>query len=177
MGAISISKTDTINASAERLWEILSDEFTDVGLWASGVDHSGTNAEATEVPDGAQVGGRTCEVPGFGFTDERFTRYDAANKTFSFSVDAAKIPSFFKNLESTWKVDPLGPSSAKATTEITGEATGVLGAIMSPMMKRKFARLLEQGYEDLKVYAETGEVSDAKRKAQAKYDKKRAKAA
>ena len=171
MGAITITKTDTIDASAARIWEILSDEFTDVAGWASSVDHSEAHDKAT-APAGATVGGRTCEVPGFGFTDERFTRYDEANKTFSFSVDAEKIPDFFKNLESTWKVVPTGPNTSEVTTKIAGEATGVMGALVRPMMKRKFSRLLNQGYEDLKVYAETGQVSDAKRKAQAEHAKK-----
>jgi len=100
MGAITIDKTDTINASADRVWEILSDEFTDVGSWASAVDHSEAHDKAP-APAGASTGRRTCQVPGFGFTDERFTRFDAANKTFSFSVDAEKIPDFFQNMEST----------------------------------------------------------------------------
>lgn len=171
MGAITIDKTDTINASADRVWEILSNGFADVGSWASAVDHSEAHDKAA-APAGAAVGGRTCEVPGFGFTDERFTRYDDGNKTFSFSIEAEKIPDFFKNMESTWKVVPTGPNTSEVTTKIAGEATGVMGALVSPMMKRKFSSLLNQGYEDLKVYAETGQVSDAKRKAQAKHAKK-----
>jgi hypothetical protein len=171
MGSITIDKTDTINASAERIWEILSDEFTDVGSWASAVDHSEAHTKAP-APAGASTGGRTCEVPGFGFTDERFTRFDEANKTLSFSIDAEKIPDFFKNMESTWKVVSTGPNTSKVTTKIAGEATGVRGALVSPIMKRKFSGLLDQGYKDLKVYAETGQVSDAKRKAQAKHTKK-----
>lgn len=171
MGAITIDKTDTINASADRVWEILSNGFADVGSWASAVDHSEAHEKAA-APAGAAVGGRTCEVPGFGFTDERFTRYDDADKTFSFSIEAEKIPGFFKNLESTWKVVPTGPNTSEVTTKIAGEATGVMGALASPMMKRKFSGLLNQGYEDLRFYAETGQVSDAKRKAQAKHAKK-----
>jgi ribosome-associated toxin RatA of RatAB toxin-antitoxin module len=176
MGTIKVEKTDTINASADKLWHILSDEFTDVGKWASSVDYSEANAAATDVPAGAEVGGRTCEVPGFGFTDERFTRYDEANKTFSFSVEAEKIPGFFKNMESTWKVVPLGPETSRVTTRVAGEATGVMGAMVKPMMTRKFNGTINQVYEDLKVYAETDTISPAKAKAQAKYDKKRAKA-
>ena len=169
MGAISIDKTDTINASADRIWEILSDGFADIGTWASAVDHSEAHTKAA-APAGATAGGRTCEVPGFGFTDERFTHYDEANKTFSFSVEAEKIPGFFKNMASTWKVVATGPETSRVTTKIAGEATGLMGALVSPMMKRKFSGLLDQGYEDLRVYAETGQVSDAKRKAQAKHE-------
>ena len=71
-------------------------------------------------------------------------------------------------MESTWKVVPTGPKTSK----MAGEATGLMGALVRPMMKREFSGLLDQGYEDLKVYAETGQVSDAKRKAQAKHAKK-----
>ena len=170
MGAITIDKTDTINASSERIWEILSDGFTDIGSWASAVDHSEAHDKAA-APAGASAGGRTCQVPGFGFTDERFTHFDEANKTLSFSVEAEKIPGFFKNMESTWKVVSTGPNTSTVTTKIAGEATGVKGALVRPMMKRKFSGLLDQGYEDLKVYAETGQVSDAKRNAQAKHAK------
>ena len=167
MGAIAIDKTDTINASADRIWTILADEFADVSNWASAVDHSEAHDKAA-APAGATSGGRTCQVPGFGFTDERFTHYDEANKTFSFSIEAEKIPGFFKNMESTWKVVSTGPDTSKVTTKIAGEATGLRGALVSPIMKRKFSNLLDQGYKDLKTYAETGQVSDAKREAQAK---------
>lgn len=169
MENIAITKTDTINTSAERVWEILSDEFTDISSWARNVVNSEANDSAETLAVG---GGRVCEVPGFGFTDERFTRYDEANKTFSFSVEAEKIPGFFKNMESTWKVVPTGPNKSVVSTKIAGNATGVMGALVGPMMKRKFNGTIDQVYEDLKVYAETGQVSDAKRDAQAKHDRK-----
>ena len=67
---------------------------------------------------------------------------------------------------------PTGPKTSKVTTKIAGQATGMMGALVSPMMKRKFNGTIDQVYEDLKVYAETGQVSDAKRDAQAKHDRK-----
>jgi hypothetical protein len=67
----------------------LSDDFTDISSWARNVANSEANDSVETLAVG---GGRVCEVPGFGFTDERFTRYDEANKTFSFSVEAEKIP-------------------------------------------------------------------------------------
>jgi hypothetical protein len=169
MGNIAITKTDTINTSAERVWEILSGEFTDISSWARNVAHSKARESADTLAVG---GGRVCEVPGFGLTDERFTRYDESNKTFSFSVEAEKIPGFFKNMESTWKVVPTGPNKSVVSTKIAGNATGVMGALVGPMMKRKFNGTLDQIYEDLRVYAETGEVSEAKLDARAKHEQK-----
>lgn len=175
MGAIDITKTDTINADADELWRILSEEFEDVSNWASSVDHSEANHQATNTPEGAPAG-RLCTVPGFGITDERMTRFDDTERSFAFAVEAEKIPSFFRNMESAWRVEPIGPGRSRVTTKVSGNATGVMGALVSPMMKRKFRNTIDAVYEDLKVYAETGAPSDAKRKADEKYRRQLAKA-
>jgi hypothetical protein len=47
-----------------------------------------------------------------------------------------------------------------------------MGALLGPMMKRKFNGTIDQVSEDLRVYAETGQVSDAKRDARAKHERK-----
>lgn len=175
MGAIDITKTDTINADAAEVWRILSEEFEDVSKWASSVNHSEANQNATDTPEGAPAG-RLCAVPGFGITDERMTRFDDTERSFAFSVEAEKIPSFFRNMESAWSVEPIGPGRSRVTTTVSGTATGVMGALVSPVMKRKFKSTIDTVYEDLKVYAETGHPSDAKRDADEKYRKQLAKA-
>lgn len=76
MGTIRVERIESIEASADRLWQILADEFTEVASWASTIDHSKANADAPTRIDGASTGGRVCEIPGFGVTDERFIRFD-----------------------------------------------------------------------------------------------------
>ena len=175
MGAIAITKTDIVHADPDHVWRILSEEFDDVDNWASSVNHSEANDQATNTPEGAPAG-RLCTVPGFGITDERMTRFNDAERSFAFSVEAEKIPSFFRNMESAWSVEPIGPGRSRVTTKVSGNATGVMGALVSPMMKRKFKNTIDTVYEDLKVYAETGSPSDAKHKADEKYRKQLAKA-
>ena len=175
MGAINISKTETVNADADHIWRILSEEFDSVDGWASSVNHSEMNTKATNTPEGAPPG-RLCTVPGFGVTDERMTRYDDAERSFAFSVDAEKIPGFFTNMESAWRVEPIGPGRSRVTTKVSGNANGVMGALVRPMMKRKFQKTIDVVYEDLKVYAETGKPSAAKAKADEKYQRQLAKA-
>lgn len=175
MGAIKISKTETVNADADHIWRILSEEFDSVDNWASSVNHSEMNDGATNTPEGAPPG-RVCTVPGFGVTDERMTRYDDAERSFAFSVEAEKIPGFFTNMESAWSVEPIAPGRSRVTTKVSGNANGLMGALVSPMMKRKFQKTIDTVYEDLKVYAETGRPSAAKTKADEKYRRQLAKA-
>lgn len=172
MGKIEITETETVNASADRLWEILSDDFLSVSTWASTVDSSEANPAAVPARAGAATGGRLCEVPGFGQTDERITRHDADNKSIAYSVAAKKIPGFVKGMENTWTVRATGDSRSTVSIRLSADATGVMGAVMGPMMKKKFASAAARTLADLKIYAETGRVSEAKTKATTKLAKR-----
>ena len=88
---IEVSKKATINVSADRLWSILADEFDKIGEWASGIDSSGPNPDAA-ILEGAPMGGRVCQVPGFGDIDETFTSFNAENRSFAFAATAHQDP-------------------------------------------------------------------------------------
>lgn len=171
MGKIDITKTITVNAPADRLWEILSDDFLSVSTWASTVDSSEANPAAAPALPGAVTGGRLCEVPGFGQTDERITCHDAATRTIAYSVAAKKIPGFVKGMENTWTVDAASDDQSTVSVRMAADATGVMGALMGPMMKKKFASAATRTLSDLGTFAETGRASQAKTKADAKFAK------
>ncbi len=164
---IEISKTGTIGVSADRLWSILSDEFDRVGEWARAVDSSAAHPEAI-APDGASVGGRVCQAPGFGAIDETFTAFDPERRSYAFQASASKIPSFVRDITNHTSVRPLGPDRAEVTFRITAEALGLRGAMIKPVMERRFSSTVDGLIEDLRAYAETGRVSGAKSKALAK---------
>ena len=123
MGTISIERTESFEAGADRLWQILADEFTDVASWASSIDHSKANADAMVRIDGAPAGGRVCEIPGVGVTDERFIRFDVENKSFAYSVNGGKMPGFVQDLQSAWSVEAMGPQQARVTFTVSANAT------------------------------------------------------
>ncbi len=164
MGQLNISKTTTIDTSADKLWTILADQFTDVGSWSSSVASSGPNQAANIVLDGAPVGGRICEVPGFGSTDERLTHFDADKKTFTYSLTADKIPRFVTGMRNTWTLTSQPGGKTLVGSQIRGNAGGIMGALMGPMMKMKFKKTIGDVLTDLKIYAESGEASAAKKK-------------
>lgn len=164
---IEIHKTATMNVSADRLWTILAEEFDSVGEWARAVDSSAPRLDV-DTPEGASVGGRVCQVPGFGAVNETFTSYDAEARTFSFAATASKIPSFVRNIINHTEVTSIGPDKSQVRLGITADTDGVRGAFVKPMMTRKFNKVIDGSLEDLATYAETGEISSAKSKALAK---------
>ena len=164
---IEISKNAIINVNADRLWSILADDFDKIGEWARGVDSSGPNTDAA-VPEGASVGGRVCEVPGFGAINETFTSFDPVERSYAFKATASKIPSFVRNLTNHTLVKSLGPEQSEVQLRITADAPGLRGALIKPVMTRKFSRAIDRVLEDLKIFSESGKISSEKRKALAK---------
>ena len=69
-------------------------------------------------------------------------------------------------MRNDWVVETTGPSRARVTTQITAQATGLMGAIAAPMMRMKLRTTQRQILDDLRTYAETGSPSKAKLKAQ-----------
>ena len=164
---LDISKKATINVGADRLWSILADDFDKIGEWARGVDSSAPNTSA-EVPDGAAVGDRVCQAPGFGAINETFTQFDPQQRTYAFKATASKIPSFVRNLTNHTAVKAIGPDRAEVQLRITADTNGLRGAMVKPLMTRKLRRAIDGAVEDLTIFAESDQISSQKIKALAK---------
>jgi hypothetical protein len=160
--SLQITKTFNIDTDPDSLFEKLTTEFTEVADWASGIDSSGPDPKYQPVADGVP-GGRVCQVPGLGRVDEQLVRYEPESHTFAFTVNAKKIPSFVSDLKNTYSLRPVGQATA-VTMNLTAEVSGPLGAIMKPMMRRKFDKALEAIGGDLASIVESGKVSDRKAK-------------
>ena len=165
--SMEVSKNMTVNVSADRLWSILADDFDKIGEWARGVDSSAPNTDAA-VPEGASVGGRVCQAPGFGAINETFTSFDPVERSYAFEATASKIPNFVRNLTNHTMVKSLGPEQSEVQLRITADTSGVRGTLVKPMMTRKFNQALDAIVEDLKIFAESGKISGEKTKALAK---------
>jgi hypothetical protein len=164
--SLQITKTFNIDTDPDSLFEQLTTEFTEVANWASGIESSAPNPKYQPVADGVP-GGRVCQVPGFGRLDEQLVRYEPGSRTFAYTAEAEKIPSFVSDLQNTWSLRPVGQATA-LTMNLTAEVSGPLGAIMKPMMRRKFDKALEAIGADLVSIVEHGKVSGRKAKELAK---------
>ena len=161
---IEINKNAIVNVSADRLWSILADDFDKIGEWASGVDSSGPNTDAA-VPEGASVGGRVCQVPSLGAVNEAFTSFNPLERSFSFEATASEIPSFVRDLTNNTVVRPLGLEQSEVQVRFTADTEGVQGAQAEPALTSQFSQAIEGSLEDLKIFAESGEIASKKSQA------------
>jgi hypothetical protein len=168
MTAIDLTNTITVNALAEHVWRIVGDDFAGVSRWATSVRHSTSNTQTTARPAGAPCDGRSCELTGFGATDERLVEFDPTRHALAYTVTAKKLPSFVKGMRNDWSIETGPNGTCKVTARITADATGPMGFLAAPMMKMKLRSTIKEILDDLRTYAESGTVSETKRKALAK---------
>jgi carbon monoxide dehydrogenase subunit G len=153
-----------INAPAERVWKVVAHDFAQVGEWASGVAHSKANKNVP-TPEGATVGGRVCNVPGFGTVTETFTSYDEVGKTYTF--EATGLPFFVTKAFNSWRVRAVDANTTEVSFQAEMHLMPILGSLMAIPMKRQLTRLLDNATEELKYYMETGSIHPRKQKLSA----------
>ena len=79
------------------------------------------------------------------------------------------MPGFLKNLKNALKVEKIDEGSCNVTTNITADLTGRGGFLMGSLIKKNFGKLLKGFVKDWKTYAETGQVSETKKREMAKH--------
>lgn len=73
------------------------------------------------------------------------------------------MPKMMAKARNKWKVTSVGLNKTKVIMDAEFGVQGLMGKLMIGMMKKKMNELLSIALNDLKVYAETGMVSDIKR--------------
>ena len=164
MGELSEKQSIEINVSAEKAWEIVGPNFVNIGNWGRGIIKSWENTDAPINIEGAPAGGRFCDVGKFGEADEKILHYDADKMEITWSAVISKMPGFVKNLKNQIKVESTGDNSCRVSTNITADLSGVGGLVMGGAITKNMIKLIAGFLKDWKAYAETGEVSDAKKR-------------
>jgi len=159
-----------INASADKVWNILAHQFAEIGEWADGVKWSRA-LEASEVPEDfvvapqAPVPGRVTPNP-FGDLKEILTRFSDVEREFTFEVSG--LPKAVAHTQNTTRVIETGADTCLVTFDVQMVLRGPL-KLLSPILRR---RLKTSGFgpagalEALKPYAETGQISEKKQSRQ-----------
>lgn len=170
---VKMSKSVTVNVSADDLWEIIGPGFAQAGVWSTAIDHSVGHGEAKF--EGAQCDTRVCDVSAKGFSrvNERITKYDSENRTLAFDVFDG-MPSFVKLANNRTAITDLGNGKSKADLQITMQMKPFMGMLMGGVLKSNLSNLIDSALDDLKVYAETGEPSERKKARMAKLSRKAA---
>ena len=145
-----------INASADRLWEILVDDFDQISKWTAAVYTSGPN------PDLPVGDGRVCETT-IGNNVEEMTHRDQQNGTFTYHVIPEKAPFFLNGIDHTWTIKPTGENMSQVGMDATVHLGPVANILMGPFMKRRMLSGFASILEELKYYAETNQIHPGKK--------------
>lgn len=154
---MEVIRAITINASANRLWQILAEDYDKVGEWTSEIPESSPN------PDLPVGEGRVCTTPDFGDVKEIITHFDEQQRSFSYAADIQKMPFFVREIGNSWRVEPKGDNRAVVHMHLKGRLLPVFSQLMGPIMKRQMLKSVDTILEELKYYAETGQIHPRKR--------------
>lgn len=153
---VTRTATDTVAASPETVWRILSDDFLEISTWAGGVGSSKANEATPTGFNGSPHGGRVCDVDGIGLTDERIVAFDAHQRTLTYTVSAKKIPFFVESMTSTWSVLPGADNShANVSLTVTATTKGLFGRVGKIPLNKMVSGAAPGLLADLKTWAET----------------------
>lgn len=151
----------TIEAPADRVWEIAGHQFGSIGEWATAIEASrpdGPHAGQTAAP----VAGRACEtgMRSFPTVSERIVAYDETNKTLTYV--ATGLPRFVREARNRWQISAAGPWRAHARFDGVLELHGVTGLLVAIPLRLWMLRVTKAVLDDLKHYAEHGTPSPRK---------------
>ncbi len=146
----------TIDAPAEKVWDILARRYCEIAGWTRAVQRSWPMRQE-QIPPEVQVApaapfpGRMVVTP-LGQLGEVLTEYSEPERSFTFL--ALGVPGIVTRSTDRTTVHALGPSRCRVTLEIELLLWGGF-RILEPLLKRRIARALQPMLEDLKHFAET----------------------
>jgi len=154
MATITRNSTQKINASPEKIWKILSEDFLEISKWADSVRSSVANPKTPNGFNDSPHGGRVCEVDGFGTTDERVSIYDKKNMNIAYTLTSTKMPFFVNIMGADWIVVKVSDGKSSVTFKVSAETKGIVGTIMKLPLGRMLSRSAPGLLGDLKKYSE-----------------------
>ena len=141
----------TINASKEKVWEVLAD-FSGVANWAPTISESRSTTEA----NGGVGAERTCRHVKMGNIEERIVAWEDGR---SLSYDVFKgLPFPMKSLNNTWTVNAAGDHAIVSVAMEFRMGLGPLGVLPALMARLPMRKEMQVSLAGLKEYVETGEV-------------------
>ncbi|MEQ8325505.1 MAG: SRPBCC family protein [Vicingaceae bacterium] len=166
-----LEKEITVNVSTAELWEMIGPGFIEVYKWSSNVDHAEGGGQSEF--DGATCSERFCDVnvKGFNKISEKLTKYNDEQMNLAYEVTDG-MPGFITAAVNDWTVVSVNGNQSKLIMKAKFESKGLMGGLTRGMMKKKMTETLETVLNDAKIYAETGQISEAKKARIAELQKK-----
>jgi hypothetical protein len=160
---VKVSSETIIDASADRVWEIVGHQFARIGEWATAIPASRPISRASSAVE-EPVAGRVCEtgLPLVSAVEETILAYDEAGRTLTYA--GAGLPRFVSEARNQWSVIPLHDQRALVRVEAITEMRGVVGRLLAVPFRLWAARVGAKTLDDLKHYVELGRPSTRKQR-------------
>ena len=168
MGKLDIKESQVINTSADKVWEILGPNFLRISEWGGGILSSVDNPQVKKRFESAPAGGRICNVKGFGQFKETILHYSDEQREITWDAVSDKIPGFLTGLQNAFKIEAIDEKNSKITSNLTADLKGIGGFFLGGKIKKDFSKTIKFFLNDLKIYAETGNISEKKKRELAK---------
>ena len=154
--------SNIINVSADSLWAICR-EFDKTAEWTSTLNHSYGSGEFSF--EGATCSTRTCETnigKGNKVTEELILFSDE-NRELAYNLTEG-APGFISLASNHWKVVEISKNQSRIVMDITMHMKPISGFFLSALITQQMKKQVRIVQNELKIYAETGEVSEAKKR-------------
>ena len=162
--------SEVINVSADLLWSICR-EFDKTAEWTSTLNHSYGTGEPQH--EGATCSSRTCETNiGKGNkVVEELTMFSDEKKELAYNLTEG-APGFITLANNHWKIIDIDSNQSKIEMSITMHMKKFAGFFLSGLITKEMKKQVNIVLDELKIYAETGDISEAKKKQIEKQKKK-----
>ncbi len=151
-----VSAQVTIDAPADRVWEVLAD-FGAIYKWAPGITNSYSTSESNGGPDAS----RHCDIAGFGSVEEYVIEWTEGRE---FKYRATPVGPIGESI-STWRVTPQGSKAVLYGDLEYKIRFGPIGALAHKLfMGRMMRQAMNKTLAGFKHHVETGEPVDQKTK-------------
>jgi hypothetical protein len=163
MRLIHMKASQEAHASAERAWDIIGPQFLNIADWSRGIHRSWENEKVPNRINGAPAGGRYTFLGQYGTADERIIHYDAKNMEITWSARLSFLPNFVSSIRHALNVREIDNNLCLLSNIITVEANSYAALLLKKRFENQFRDGIEKFLIDWATYAETGEVSEAKK--------------
>ncbi len=160
-------KSDIINVSADSLWTILR-AFDKVSHWASALDHSEGAGKAKF--EGTTCNERVCLQKNKKLVEE-LIMFNDENMELAY-VMTEGAPGFVKLAKNHWTVHEISTNKSLVQMNVTMHLSKFMGFFLGGIITKEMTKQVATVLNDLKTYAETGEISETKKVQISKLKKK-----
>ncbi len=149
---VTISTTRTVNAPKADVWQVLAEDFSEVGEWSSLI--SEVDFIAGDGPGGMLGATRFCFIPAFGESvEERITAYDENDGTLGYDI-VKGLPPFATQGANTFDIVAIDANTTQVRSTLTMQIAPQTPGLPVGMAKQNFAHAVSISLDELAYFIE-----------------------